>query len=67
MTFAINIRPKVCDKRDSKSSEYCVRWSKRGIIVADQTCYLTQSQYIDTRPTSPNTDTLTLDIRQDSH
>ena len=35
--------------------------------VADQTFYLTQSQYIDTGPTSPSADPVTLDAWQGSH
>ena len=30
-----------------------------GIEIAGQTCYLTQSQYVDTWPTSPSTDPVT--------
>ena len=37
------------------------------IEVADQTFYLTQSQYTDTGPTSPSTDPLTPDAWQGSH
>ena len=37
------------------------------IQVADQTFYLIQSQYTDTRPTSPNTDLITPDAWQGSH
>ena len=37
------------------------------IEVADQTFYLTQSQYTDTRLTSPSADPITLDAWQDSH
>ena len=37
------------------------------IQVADQTFYLTQSQYTDTGPTSPNTDPITPGAWQDSH
>ena len=35
--------------------------------VADQTFYLTQSQYAYTRPTSPSDDPITLGVRQGSH
>ena len=37
------------------------------IEVADQTFYLTQSQYTDTGPTSPNADPITPGAWQDSH
>ena len=37
------------------------------IEVADQTFYLTQSQYTDTGPTSPNTDLITPNAWQGSH
>ena len=37
------------------------------IKVADQTFYLTQSQYTDTRPTSPSTDPITPGAWQGSH
>ena len=37
------------------------------IEVADQTFYLTQSQYTDTRPTSPSTDPITPGAWQGSH
>ena len=37
------------------------------IEVADQTFYLTQSQYTDTGPTSPSTDPITLGAWQGSH
>ena len=37
------------------------------IEVANQTFYLTQSQYTDTRPTSPSTDPLTPSAWQGSH
>ena len=37
------------------------------IEVADQTFYLTQSQYTDTRPTSPSTDLRTPGVWQGSH
>ena len=37
------------------------------IEVADQTFYLTQSQYTDTRPTSPSTDNITPSAWQGSH
>ena len=37
------------------------------IEVADQTFYLTQSQYTDTGPTTPNADPTTPDAWQDSH
>ena len=37
------------------------------IEVADQTVYLTQSQYTDTGPTSPSTDPITPGAWQDSH
>ena len=37
------------------------------IEVADQTFHLTQSQYADTRPTSPSTDPITSDATQGSH
>ena len=37
------------------------------IEVADQTFYLTQSQYTDTGPTSPNTDPITPGAWQGSH
>ena len=37
------------------------------IEVADQTFYLTQSQYTDTGPTSPSTDPITPGAWQDSH
>ena len=32
---------------------------RSGIQVVDQTCYLTHSQYTDTRPTIPSTDPVT--------
>ena len=35
--------------------------------VADQTCYLTQSQHTDTRPTSPSADPIILGAWQGSH
>ena len=37
------------------------------IEVADQTFYLTQSQYTDTRPTSPSADPITPGAWQGSH
>ena len=37
------------------------------IDVADQTFYLTQSQYTDTRPTSPSADPITPGAWQGSH
>ena len=37
------------------------------IEVADHTFYLTQSQYTDTRPTSPSTDPITPGARHGSH
>ena len=37
------------------------------IEVADQTFHLTQSQYTDTRPTSPSTDPITPGAWQGSH
>ena len=37
------------------------------IEVADQTCYLTQSQYTDTGPTSPNADPIMPGAWQGSH
>ena len=37
------------------------------IEVADQTFHLTQSQYTDTRPTSPSTDPITPGVWQGSH
>ena len=37
------------------------------IDVADQTCYLTQSQYTDTGPTSPSADPITPGAWQGSH
>ena len=37
------------------------------IEVADQTFYLTQSQYTDTGPTSPSTDPITQGAWQGSH
>ena len=37
------------------------------IEVADQTCYLTQSQYTDTGPTSPSADPITPGAWQGSH
>ena len=37
------------------------------IQVANQTFHLTQSQYTDTGPTSPSTDSFTPGARQDSH
>ena len=37
------------------------------IEVADQTFYISQSQYTDTRPTSPNTDPITPGAWQGSH
>ena len=37
------------------------------IEVADQTFYLTQSQYTDTGPTSPSADHILLGARQGSH
>ena len=37
------------------------------IKVVDQTCYLTQSQYTDTGPTSPSADLVTPDARQGIH
>ena len=38
-----------------------------GIEAADQAFHLTQSQYTDTRPTSPNTDSITPGTWQGSH
>ena len=35
--------------------------------VADQTCHLIQSQYTDTRPTSPNADRISPGVQQGSH
>ena len=37
------------------------------VEVADQTFHLTQSQYTDTRPTSPSTDPITPGTWQGSH
>ena len=37
------------------------------IEVADQTFHLTQSQFTDTRPTSPRTDPITLGAWQGNH
>ena len=47
-------------------SDNCTRCHTE-IEVADQTFYLTQSQYTDTGPTSPSTDPITPGAWQGSH
>ena len=47
-------------------SDNCT-WCDTEIEVSDQTFYLNQSQYTDTRPTSPSTDPITPGAWQGSH
>ena len=50
-----------------RSAQTILRAATLEIEVADPTFYLTQSQYTDTRPTSPSADPVTLGAWQGSH
>ena len=54
----------VCQGRICSNKCMCCHFE---IEVPDQTFYLTQSQYTDTRPTSPSADPMTSGARQGRH